>query len=166
MSEAQLTDKAYSTEIPHLSDLKNYVGKELGLSAWFTITQDQINTFAKTTEDDQWIHTDPEMAATHSPFKKTIAHGFLVLSLASKFCFETYTITDISMGLNYGLDKVRFINPVLVDSLLRGRVSLLSTNDVTGGVRYKMKVTFELKGQEKPACVAEFIAQAYADSTK
>ena len=166
MTEEQLTDKAYSTEIPNLSDLKTYVGKELGLSEWFTITQNQIDTFAKTTEDDQWIHTDPEMAAKYSPFKKTIAHGFLVLSLASKFCFETYSIIDISMGLNYGLDKVRFINPVLVDSQLRGRVSLLSTDDVTGGVRYKMKVTFELKGQEKPACVAEFIAQAYADSTK
>jgi acyl dehydratase len=152
MTNEQLTDKAYSTEIPHLSDLKNYVvSKEFGLSEWFSITQNQINTFAKTIEDDQWIHTDPEMTAKHSPFKKTIAHEFLVLSSISKFCFETYTIMDVSMGLNYGLDKVHIINPILVDSLLRGHVLLVSAEGIHGGVRYKMKVTFALKGQKKAA---------------
>ena len=156
------TDKPYKTEIPHLADLKNHVGKELGISEWTQITQDQINTFAKLTGDEQWIHTDPEMSAKHSPYKKTVAHGFFILSLASKLCYETIGIMDVKMGVNYGLDKVRFMNATLVDSLLRGRVQLLETTDISGGIRYKVKLTFELKGQEKPACVAEFIAQAYA----
>jgi acyl dehydratase len=166
MDEEQSTDKPYATEILHLSDLKNDVGKELGLSEWMVITQDQIDTFARTTEDNQWIHTNPEKAAKHSPYKKTIAHGFLILSFASKFCYETLRILDVSMGVNYGLDKVRFMNAVLVDSFIRARVSLMAANDILGGVRYKMKIVFELKGEEKPACVAEFIAQAYANYDK
>jgi enoyl-CoA hydratase/carnithine racemase/acyl dehydratase len=164
--EQQLTDKAYNTEIAHLANLKDYVGKELGVSEWTTITQDQIDTFARTTDDNQWIHINPEMAAKHSPYKKPIAHGFLILSLASKFCYETITLMDVSMGVNYGLDKVRFMNTTPVGSLLRARVSLLECKDIPGGVRYKMKLVYELKGQEKPACVAEFIAQAYADPNK
>jgi len=166
MDKKALLDKAYSTEIPHLSDLKKYIGKELGISKWSTITQEQINTFGEVTNDNQWIHTDPELAAKHSPYKQTIAHGFLILSLASKFCFETFKIIDISMGLNYGLDKVRFINPAFAGSQIRARISLLSAEDITGGLRYKMKLVFELKDQEKPACVAEFIAQAYADPNR
>ncbi len=166
MTEEQLSDKPYATEIKHLADLKNYVGKELGLSEWSTITQEQINTFGNVTGDNQWIHTDPEMAVKHSPYKKPIAHGFLILSLASKFCFETFKILDISMGLNYGLDKVRFVNAVVVDSSIRARISLLTVEEIQGGMRYKMKLVFEIKDQEKPACVAEFIAQAYADPNK
>jgi|TARA_B100000795_G_scaffold222516_1_gene177462 acyl dehydratase len=166
MTEEFLTNKAYTTEIPHLSDVKNYIGKEMGLSGWSTITQEQINNFGKVTDDNQWIHTDAVMAEKYSPYKKPIAHGFLILSLASKFCFETFRILDISMGLNYGLDKVRFINAAVVGSSIRGRVTLLSAEDVPGGLRYKMKLVFELKGEEKPACVAEFIAQAYADPNK
>lgn len=166
MTEGQLIQNAYSTEILHLADLKEYVGKEIGLSEWFAITQEQINAFGKATDDNQWIHTDPEMSIKHSPYKKPIAHGFLILSLASKFCFETFKILDISMGLNYGLDKVRFVNAVVVDSLIRARVSLISTEEIHGGLRYKMKLVFEIKGEEKPACVAEFIAQAYADPNK
>ena len=98
MTEEQLSDKPYATEIKHLADLKNYVNKELGLSKWFKITQEQINTFGNVTNDNQWIHTDPELAAKHSPYKQTIAHGFLILSLASKFCFETFKmgISEIS----------------------------------------------------------------------
>ena len=166
MTQEQLSDKPYATEIKHLAGLKNYVGKELGLSDWSTITQEQINTFGSVTGDNQWIHTDPEMAVKHSPYKKPIAHGFLILSLASKFCFETFKILDISMGLNYGLDKVRFVNAVLVDSSIRARISLLTVEEIQGGMRYKMKLVFEIKDQEKPACVAEFIAQAYADPNK
>ena len=166
MEEQQMSQKAYATEIPNLSDLKNYIGKELGLSDWTTISQDQIDTFARTTDDNQWIHINPEMAEKHSPYKKPIAHGFLILSLASKFCFETVKLLDVGMGVNYGLDKVRFMNATVVGSLVRARVSLLTAEDVPGGLRYKMKLVFELKGQEKPACVAEFIAQAYTDSSK
>tara|TARA_B110000003_G_scaffold152808_2_gene153521 strand:- start:32725 stop:34059 length:1335 start_codon:yes stop_codon:yes gene_type:complete len=166
MEEHPMNQKAYSTEIQNLLELKNYIGKELGVSEWTTISQDQIDTFARTTDDNQWIHINPEMAKELSPYKKPIAHGFLILSLSSKFCYETVKLMDVGMGINYGLDKVRFMNATPVGSLVRARVSLISTKDVTGGLRYKMKLVFELKGQEKPACVAEFIALAYVDSSK
>ena len=163
MAEEKLINKAYSTEIPQLSDLTHYQGKELGISNWMTITQDMIDTFARTTDDNQWIHIDPEKSAKYSPYKKTVAHGFLVLSLASKFCFETLKIKDIAMGVNYGLDKVRFMNATPVGALLRARVSLMEFSPFEGGAKYKLKLVFELKGEEKPACVAEFIAQAYSN---
>lgn len=164
MAEEKQIEKAYSTEIPQLSDLDHYQGKELGISQWTTITQDMINAFAETTDDNQWIHIDPEKSAKYSPYKKTVAHGFLVLSLASKFCFETLRIKDIAMGVNYGLDRVRFMNATPVGALLRGRVSLMEFSPFEGGAKYKLKLVFELKGEEKPACVAEFIAQAYTNS--
>ena len=166
MEEQQIRQESYATEISQLSDLKNYIGKELGLSEWTTISQNQIDTFARTTDDNQWIHVNPALAKKHSPYKEPIAHGFLILSLASKFCYETVKLLDVGMGVNYGLDKVRFMNATPVGSLVRARVSLISTEDVTGGLRYKMKLVFELKGQEKPACVAEFIALAYVDASK
>ena len=166
MEEQQIRQESYATEISQLSFLKNYIGKELGVSEWTTISQNQIDTFARTTDDNQWIHVNPALAKKHSPYKKPIAHGFLILSLASKFCYETVKLMDVGMGVNYGLDKVRFMNATPVGSLVRARVSLISTDDVTGGLRYKMKLIFELKGQEKPACVAEFIALAYVDASK
>ena len=166
MEEQQIRLESYATEISQLSDLKNYIGKELGVSEWTTISQNQIDTFARTTDDNQWIHVNPALAKKHSPYKKPIAHGFLILSLASKFCYETVKLMDVGMGVNYGLDKVRFMNATPVGSLVRARISLISTEDVTGGLRYKMKLVFELKGQEKPACVAEFIALAYIDTSK
>ncbi len=162
MAEKKLINKAYSTEIAQLSELAHYLGKELGVSHYMKITQDMIDTFAKTTDDNQWIHIDPEKSAKYSPYKKTVAHGFLVLSLTSKFCFETFKIKDIAMGVNYGLDKVRFMNATPVGALLRARVSLMDFNPFDGGAKYKLKLVFELKGEEKPACVAEFIAQAYS----
>lgn len=166
MAEERVIDKAYSTEIPHLSDLTPYLNKELGLSNWMTITQEMIDTFARTTDDNQWIHINPEKSAKYSPYKKTVAHGFLVLSLASKFCYETFQVQDVAMGVNYGLDKVRFMNATLVGSLLRARVSLLEFTPLEGGGKYKLKLVFELKGEEKPACVAEFIAQVYCNPNK
>ena len=161
MSEENITNIPYSTEISEISELKNFVGKELGLSEWTEITQDQINTFAKVTGDNQWIHTNAELCKKKSPFKKPVAHGFLILSLASKFCYETFKLKNVNMGVNYGLDKVRFMNPTIVGSLLRGRVQLISSEEIQNGIKYKMKITFELKDKEKPACVAEFIAIAY-----
>ena len=161
MSEENITNIPYSTEISEISELKNFEGEELGLSEWTEITQDQINTFAKVTGDNQWIHTNAELCKKKSPFKKPVAHGFLILSLASKFCYETFKLKNVSMGVNYGLDKVRFMNPTIVGSLLRGRVQLVSSEEIQNGIKYKMKITFELKDKEKPACVAEFIAIAY-----
>ncbi|MDX1769515.1 MAG: MaoC family dehydratase, partial [Arenibacter troitsensis] len=163
MAEEETINKAYATEVPQLSDLTHYLGKEVGISNWMTITQDMIDSFAKTTKDTQWIHVDPEKSAKYSPYKKTVAHGFLVLSLVSKFCFETLKIKDIAMGVNYGLDKVRFMNATPVGASLRARVSLMEFSPFEGGAKYKLKLVFELKGEEKPACVAEFIAQVYSN---
>ena len=161
MSEQNIINKAYSTEIDELSDLKNYVGKEVGLSEWTIITQDQINTFAKITDDNQWIHISPELCEKHSPYKKPVAHGFLILSLAPKFCYETLKLNNVSMAVNYGCDKVRFMNATRVNSSIRARISVISCEDIKGGIKYKLKIIYELKDQEKPACVAEFISIAY-----
>tara|TARA_B100000959_G_scaffold111257_1_gene117336 strand:+ start:105 stop:593 length:489 start_codon:yes stop_codon:yes gene_type:complete len=161
MSEQNFINKPYSTEINELSDLKNYIGKEVGLSEWTIITQDQIDAFAKITDDNQWIHINPELCKKHSPYKKPVAHGFLVLSLAPKFCYETLKFNNVSMGVNYGCDKVRFMNATRVNSSIRARIFLISCEQIEGGSRYKLKIIYELKDQEKPACVAEFIAIAY-----
>ncbi|MGB2171360.1 MAG: MaoC family dehydratase [Flavobacteriaceae bacterium] len=155
------TTTPYSTQLSSVSELENFVGKELGLTEWITIEQERINVFADATEDQQWIHTDPEKSAAHSPYKKTVAHGFLVLSMASKISYEAFSIDNIAMGVNYGLDKVRFPNATKSGSALRGRVSLMAYDKIPGGAKYKMKIVFELKGEEKPACVAEFLAIAY-----
>lgn len=157
----QPTNTAYSTTISSLSELPNYVGKELGLTEWMPIEQDRINKFADVTEDRQWIHIDQEKSAAFSPYKKTVAHGFLVLSMASKIAYDAFSIENIAMGVNYGLDKVRFTSATKSGALLRGRVSLLECSAIPGGAKYKMNIVFELKGEEKPACVAEFIAIAY-----
>ena len=151
----------YATKLKELSELENYIGKELGLTEWMTIEQERINSFAASTEDTQWIHTDPERSAAFSPYKKTVAHGFLVLSLASKISYDTFSIENVVMGVNYGLDKVRFPNATKSGSKLRGRVSLMEYDAIPGGAKYKVKIVFELEGEEKPACVAEFIAMAY-----
>jgi acyl dehydratase len=161
MKNEELKQEAYATHFEHLADLKNSIDKEIGLSPWIEITQEKIDSFAHTTEDLQWIHVDQEMSEKHSPYRKTIAHGFLVLSFASKFVYDTCTVGDVVMGVNYGLNKVRFPSATLSGSLLRGRVSLIQYDEKANGARYIIKIIFEVKGQEKPACVAEFIAQAY-----
>ena len=156
-----ITQTPYSTNFEKLSDLKNYLGKELGLTDWMTITQEGINTFASLTDDEQWIHTDVEKSKQFSPYKTTVAHGFMVLSMASKFAYETITFGNVVMGVNYGMNKVRFPNPTRVNSKLRGRVSLMDYKEIPNGAQYVMKIEFELEGEPKPACVAEFVARAY-----
>lgn len=158
----EITQSPYSTRLNTLSEMKDYVGKELGLTDWMTMEQSRINTFADATEDHQWIHIDPERSAAFSPYKKTVAHGFLVLSMASKITTETFQVDQMAMGVNYGLDKVRFPNATHSGAFFRGRVSLMECNDIPGGVKYKVKIVFEIKGEEKPACVAEFLVIAYA----
>ncbi|MEL7251662.1 MAG: MaoC family dehydratase [Bacteroidota bacterium] len=155
------TQTPYSTTVASISELKEYMGLEIGLSPWITINQDRIDQFAETTEDRQWIHVDPDRAARFSPFGGTIAHGFLVLSFASKIVYDTYQITNVQMGLNYGLDRVRFINPVRVNSQIRGRVRLLELETLPNGGKLKVEITFEIMGEEKPACVAEFIGMVF-----
>ena len=157
----ELKNEPYKTTIPTLGDLSYFIDKELGLSGWADIKQEDINTFAEITDDEQWIHTDVEKSKKESPYGTTIAHGFMVLALASKFCYDTVHLADAKMGVNYGLDKVRFMSPTLSESKVRGRVSLMNAEMIEGGAKYKMKIIFELKGQEKPVCVAEFLAMAY-----
>ncbi len=162
MAEQEITNTPYATTFQYLRDMKKSVGKELGLSDWIEMTQARIDAFAGATEDHQWIHIDPEKSKLHSPYKQTIAHGFLVLSLASKFTYDCYQVEDVTMGVNYGLNKVRFPNATRSGALLRGRVSLLHYEEKPGGARIILQVVFEIQGEEKPACVAEFIGQAYA----
>ncbi|MCR9288572.1 MAG: MaoC family dehydratase [Bacteroidetes bacterium] len=156
-----MTDTPYKTTFDHLTDMQDYVGKEIGLSDWLTIDQESVNSFAKLTKDEQWIHIDVEKSAKYSPYKTTIAHGFFVLSLASHFSYECIAFKDVGMGVNYGLDKVRFTNATPVGAKIRGRISLMEYEPKEGGAKYKLKLVMELEGQEKPACVAEWIGIAY-----
>lgn len=142
----------------NFEELKAQEGQLIGVSDWFKITQDRINDFAKATMDEQWIHVDTERAKTESPFGGTIAHGYLILSLVAKFYFETISFENIKMGINYGTDKVRFMNAVKVNANIRAHMRLVEVVDVEGGVKYKTEVTVEIEGEKKPACVAETLA--------
>jgi acyl dehydratase len=151
----------HNTTIAHLADLPYLIGKEIGLSAWMEVSQEQIDTFGRVTQDEQWIHIDQERAREQSPYRTTIAHGFFVLSLASKFAYELMHFQNLSFAVNYGLDRVRFMNAVRVGARLRARMKLLACEEVKGGYKYKTQVTFELEGEEKPACVAEWLNIVY-----
>ena len=145
-----------------IEDLKSRVGQELGVSSWKTIDQDRIDRFAAVTEDLQFIHVDPERALAEAPFGGTIAHGFLTLSLLSAMGQEALpTIRDRTMGINYGLERVRFLSPVSVGARLRGRFTLSEVSmrsDTQALLRYQ--VTVEIDGAEKPALAAEWITLA------
>ena len=157
-----MTTTPYKTTFKTLADMQDYVGKEIGLSNWLDIVQGDINNFATLTKDEQWIHIDAEKCAKYSPYKKPIAHGFLVLSYASHFAEDCMALENVSMGVNYGLDKVRFTNATPVGAKLRGRLSLMEFETIKGGAKYKLKIIMELQGQEKPACIAEWIGIAYS----
>lgn len=154
--------EAYGTVINQVEELEGLVGKEIGVSQWIEISQKRINTFAENTEDMQWIHIDPEKSARESPYKTTIAHGFLVLSMASQIAYQILEIKEVGMSINYGLNKVRFTNAVLSGSHIRGRITMQEYKAIPGGARYIMNLVFEIKGQERPACIAEWVGQAYA----
>ena len=144
-----------------LADLAPLVGQELGVTDWMTIDQARIQQFADATGDQQWIHTDPARAAA-GPFKTTIAHGFLTLSLLPKFYGEAYKVADVKMGVNYGLNKVRFPAPVPVDSRLRARFKLQSFELIAGGAQLCVEVSVEREGSDKPVCVAESLTRQFA----
>jgi len=145
-----------------ISDFKKMIGKELPIGNWYTITQEMITDFANATLDTQWIHVDEARAAKESPFKSTIAHGFMSVSMISKLLEEVFTIQSLKMGLNYGLNKVRFPNAVPVNSQLRMLSKVLDIQPLANnGVKATFSCTLEIKGQEKPACVAEFLAAFY-----
>jgi len=153
--------KPFSTTVPHLSDLNDFIGKEIGLTNWISISQEDINSFAKLTKDDQWIHVDPERCLKESPYGKPVAHGFMLLSYASRFAYDCMSIGGVVMGVNYGLNKVRFMSPTPVDSRVRGRLTLTDCTEIVNGYRYVLNIIYEIEGQDKPACVADFVAQVY-----
>ena len=144
-----------------LSDLAACVGQEVAVSDWITITQQQVNLFAEATGDHQWIHVDPEKAAA-GPFGAAIAHGYLTLSLLPRFFESSMHIIESRMGVNYGLNKVRFMAPVPVGSRLRARMTLLSAEPIeAGGLQMAWDVTVEREGAAKPVCVAESLVRRY-----
>ncbi len=144
-----------------ISDIEQAVGTELGPGPWVTIGQDRIDAFAHATGDHQWIHVDPERAAT-GPFGRTIAHGYLTLSLVPLLMEGILEITGRSSGVNYGIDKVRFVTPVPEGSRIRMVGSILAVTPRAGGMQYRLGLTVELEGAEKPAMVGEFIALAFS----
>jgi acyl dehydratase len=142
--------------------LKEFVGREIAVTDWFTVTQDRIRKFAEATEDRQWIHLDRERAQKESPYGRTIAHGFLTLSLVSQFMKQALEIRQgVRMSVNYGLNRVRFPSAVPADSEIRARISLLSLKELPDSIEVVFSVSIEGKGSDKPCCVAETIARYY-----
>jgi len=143
--------------------LKTLVGQEIAVTDWFNVTQERIQQFADATLDHQWIHVDVERARRESPFRAPIAHGFLTLSLLPHFMHEAMQIKQgIRMGVNYGLNRVRFVSPVRAGSNLRARIVLHSLKDVSvNGMEAVFNATIELEGGEKPCCLAEWVVRYY-----
>ena len=145
-----------------LTELPALVGQEVAVSDWITITQQQVDLFAQATGDHQWIHVDPERAKD-GPFGTTIAHGFLTLSLIPTFFDNAMEVQDTKMGVNYGLNRVRFTSPVPVGSRLRARLQLIDCAEITGnGYQMTWGVNIEREGSDKPVCIAESISRRYA----
>lgn len=142
-------------------DILAWVGKEIGVSDWFVITQDQIDTFAKLTGDDLWIHVDPERARTGMPDGKTIAHGFFTLSLIPFLVRSVYRITHRGTGLNYGSNRVRYVSPVQVGSRIRLKQSITAAEPVENGMKITSECVIEIEGKTRPALVAEFLMVVY-----
>jgi acyl dehydratase len=143
-----------------IRDLEPRVGQEIAVSPWVVIAQDRIDLFAKATEDFQWIHVDPERAKA-SPYGGTIAHGFLTLSMLPRLIESTFEFSDRKMGVNYGLNKVRFTAPVPAGAKIRGRFTLAKYEKLDGGVQTTWSVTLEREGGDKPVMVAETISRHY-----
>ena len=141
-----------------IDDLPNSIGRQFGPTDWLTIDQARIDQFAEATGDHQWIHVDPE-AAKSGPFGATIAHGYLTLSLSSLFMFQLIDVKNISMGINYGVDKVRFPSPVPVGSKVRARAEIIEVTPIEGGFQVKVRQTIETEGGAKPACVIESLSR-------
>jgi len=140
--------------------LRAAVGEHIGYSEPHKVTQEQITAFADATGDHQWIHVDPEKAAK-GPFGTTIAHGYLTLSLIPMLASQVYRVDGVKMGVNYGLNKVRFPAPLPSGSTIRAGVKLLTADDIPGGVHIVGEVTIEREGGEKPCCVAETVTRYY-----
>ena len=143
-------------------ELKAKVGQQLGSSEWLEMTQERINQFAEATGDQQWIHVDPERAKD-GPYGACIAHGYLTLALVNLFLPQIVEVRGISMGVNYGSDRLRFPAPVRVGDRIRGSGELLQVDDVKGGVQATIRVSVEVEGSDRPACVVETISRYYPE---
>ncbi|MEZ5247392.1 MAG: MaoC family dehydratase [Acidimicrobiales bacterium] len=147
-----------TTVFANPDELLDAVGRDLGASEWITIEQDRINQFAEATGDHQWIHVDP-VAAAEGPFGATIAHGYLTLALTNQFLPEVMRVDGVSMGINYGTNKVRFPQPVTVGSRVRATATVTEAEEIAGGVQVVVTITVEIEGQAKPACVVESVSR-------
>ncbi len=156
-----MSKEAYKTTIESLKDLEQYVGKEIGISKWFTITQEMINSFGVTTMDEQWIHMDVEKAKAHSPYGAPIAHGFLIMSLLVPMSYDVLKINDVKMGVNYGANKLRFTNATKAGARVRGVATIKEIEYSDRGAKYITNWVVEIEGEEKPAMIAEWIGVAY-----
>lgn len=149
-------------QFKNLTEFKSMVGKELPSTEWYTISQQMINDFANATLDKQWIHVDEERAAKESPFKSTVAHGFMSVAMISRMLEGMFSVESVKMGLNYGLNKVRFPNPVPVNSNLRMLAAIKDIEDIeNNGIKVIFTCVIEIQGKKKPACYAEFLAVLY-----
>ena len=150
-----------STRFTGMEDAKSRTGQEIGVSDWLLIEQERVDAFARTTGDQQWIHVDVERAKRESPFGGPIAHGYLSLSLLSKFALECIEVEGVKLAVNYGLNRVRFASPVKVGSRVRARFVLGAVEDIPGGAQMLWQATVEIEGGDKPACVAEMVIRWY-----
>ena len=148
-------------EVEGVRGLGEFVGREVAVSEWVEVSQERIDRFAEATEDRQWIHTDPERAARESPFRHAIAHGFLTLSLLSELMRLAVSVGGVRMGVNYGLDRVRFVSPVPAGSRVRGRFRLAALEETRGGAQATWDVSVEREGSDKTCCVAEWLIRYY-----
>jgi acyl dehydratase len=150
-------------EFETINDYAAQIGKEIGVSDWVLVDQDRINKFADATGDHQWIHVDVERAKKDMPGGKTIAHGYLTLSLIPFLTKKIAHVKKVSRGINYGSNKVRFTSPVPAGSRVRARQKLIAADPVQGnGIRFTAEITIEIEGQERPACIAEVMSIQYA----
>jgi acyl dehydratase len=148
--------------IEGIEELKTLIGQQVVVSDWVEVSQERINAFADATGDHQWIHVDVERAKNESPFQTTIAHGFLTLSLLAHLAEESVVVKgNFKMGINYGLNRVRFVSPVPSNSRVHGRFTLQAVEDVAGGVQLTWAITVEVEGATKPSLVAEWLVRYY-----
>ena len=153
-------------ELPDVSALRDRIGQEIAVSDWFAIGQERITQFAETTEDRQWIHVDAARAAAESPYGTTIAHGFLTLSMVSALLRNAIRLPAQRMGINYGLNRVRFMAAVPSGSRVRGRFVPSEIKDVKGGYQVVWTITIDREGSERPCCVAEWVVRYLVDEAR
>jgi acyl dehydratase len=152
--------------IADLDHLRQLQGQQVGVSDWFEVTQERINAFADATDDHQWIHVDAERASRESPFRTTIAHGFLTLSLVSALMRDALSIGGLRMAINYGLNRVRFVAPVVAGARIRALIALASVTSIDGGVQATWTISIEREGSSKPCLVAEWLVRYYEDDAR